>query len=63
MWILQAFHRLIRLEMLVLYASLILPQSLNSPDLLVMGQAGAHGIVWQEEHHQSANDDRDKTHQ
>ena len=63
MRILQTFQCLFQLEMLVFYASLVFPQPLDSPDLLIARQAGAHGVVREEHHHEDANDDCDEAHQ
>lgn len=62
MRVLQAFPRLFRLEMLVLYTRLVPPQSLDCPDLLVVRQARAHRVVREEEHHADSDDDGDKAH-
>lgn len=62
MRVLQAFQRLFDLEMLVLDTRLILPQSLDCPDLLVVGQARAHRVVREEEYHADPHEDGDKAH-
>ena len=62
MRVLQALQGLFGLEMLVLNTGLVFPQSLNRPDLLVVRQAGAHRVVWKEEHDNDTDDNGDEAH-
>lgn len=61
MWIPQRLHHLRYLEMLVLNTGLVLPEPLDSEDLLVVGEARAHRVIWQEQHDTNADTDRYET--
>lgn len=63
----QALPRLVRLEMLILDTGFVLPEPLNRPDLLVVGQKLAlHRVVGHDQHYQHAhgngNEPKDQKH-
>ena len=63
MRVFQAFYSLCHLPMFVLNTGLVLPQPLNSPDLLIASEAGFHWVVGKEEDDADSHDDGDETHE
>lgn len=60
MGVFQTLEALAPLEGLVLDSSFVLAQTLDGKDFLFGCEPAAHGVVWQEEHDEDADSNRDE---